>query len=363
MMCWQPWNELRTAVLILVLAGVASVSRASISREQIEADWQLQDRLRVTDSSVTREQDAAGACDGVKDGQWGFHTEHEDRPWWQVDLGKPHELDRLLVYNRTDFARESRPPDRAGFERRQGLPAGLSARRHDVPRPCRRQAARDSRSRASRPVSFGSNCPAGTTSTSTRSRSIRPATTRISPWASPAHKARSASGRESTVRLIPPCPLTWSWQRGMKLAHRLREMGVDVVRRRRGPRTARTKPRTSRRDGPFARWPWRIRSWTSTAFSSSSGPPARCRTSPTSTTAGGPGPAAASTSSTVSKGRRPACDASRRDGPKAVSFAPTCPTTASGCSSPTAATIPTSRTWRRWTRRSCPRTPSIRSTR
>ena len=107
MMCWQPWNELRTAVLILLLAGVAGVSRASISREQIEADWQLQDRLRAADSPVTREQDAAGACDGVKDGQWGFHTEHEDRPWWQVDLGKPHELDRLLVYNRTDFAQRA----------------------------------------------------------------------------------------------------------------------------------------------------------------------------------------------------------------------------------------------------------------
>ncbi len=88
----------------LLLLCMQNSSRASFSREQIEADWAIQDRLRVTESSVTREQDAAGACDGVKDGQWGFHTEHEDRPWWQVDLGRVHELDRLLVYNRTEFA-------------------------------------------------------------------------------------------------------------------------------------------------------------------------------------------------------------------------------------------------------------------
>lgn len=97
-------NGFRTAALILLFAGVSSSTQASVSREQIEADWAIQDRLRVADSSITREQDAAGACDGVKDGQWGFHTEHEDRPWWQVDLGTVCELDRLLVYNRTDFA-------------------------------------------------------------------------------------------------------------------------------------------------------------------------------------------------------------------------------------------------------------------
>ncbi len=75
-----------------------------VSRDLIEADWRLQDRLRTPELPVTREQDAAGACDGIKDGQWGFHTEHEDRPWWQVDLGACYELDHLRVYNRTDFA-------------------------------------------------------------------------------------------------------------------------------------------------------------------------------------------------------------------------------------------------------------------
>ena len=44
------------------------------TREQIEADWLRQDAVRSTPAAVTPEEDAAGACDGVKDGKWGFHT-------------------------------------------------------------------------------------------------------------------------------------------------------------------------------------------------------------------------------------------------------------------------------------------------
>jgi hypothetical protein len=81
---------------------------AGTSREQIEADWLHADALRETKTAggqsgtVTREQDAAGGCDGVKNGQWGFHTENEENPWWQVDLGQSGPLERVLVYNRCD---------------------------------------------------------------------------------------------------------------------------------------------------------------------------------------------------------------------------------------------------------------------
>jgi len=47
-------------------------------------------------------EDAAGGVDGVKDGKWGFHTENEPQPWWQVDLGQATALDHLLLYNRCD---------------------------------------------------------------------------------------------------------------------------------------------------------------------------------------------------------------------------------------------------------------------
>jgi FkbM family methyltransferase len=44
--------------------------------------------------------DASGANNGVRDGQMGFHTAYEDRPWWQVDLGHPHLLREVRIYNR-----------------------------------------------------------------------------------------------------------------------------------------------------------------------------------------------------------------------------------------------------------------------
>ena len=39
----------------------------------------------------------------MKTGGCGFHTaSNETDPWWQVDLGQPYALDRVVVYNRTD---------------------------------------------------------------------------------------------------------------------------------------------------------------------------------------------------------------------------------------------------------------------
>ena len=47
--------------------------------------------------------DAAGGCDGVKNGRCGFHTASgETDPWWQVDLGRCMRLDRVVIFNRTD---------------------------------------------------------------------------------------------------------------------------------------------------------------------------------------------------------------------------------------------------------------------
>lgn len=103
----QPRGGLQIAALSLLLAGIISPASAIFSRQQIEADWAVQDSLRVAESPVTPEQDAAGACDGIKDGQWGFHTQHEDRPWWQIDLGRSYDLDCLRLYNRTEFAQRA----------------------------------------------------------------------------------------------------------------------------------------------------------------------------------------------------------------------------------------------------------------
>ncbi|MBC8870681.1 MAG: discoidin domain-containing protein [Planctomycetes bacterium] len=56
----------------------------------------------------TTEQDAAGGCDGIKTGTWGFCTEREVNPWWQVDLGNSIPLDRVVIYNRCDGNVEDR---------------------------------------------------------------------------------------------------------------------------------------------------------------------------------------------------------------------------------------------------------------
>jgi len=103
-------------VLALVLLGALPVGRAADGDRAaigtdwariVEADWARQEILREAPAAspagrVAPDQDAAGGCDGVKDGQWGFHTEDEPQPWWQVDLGSVRPLDRVVLYNRCD---------------------------------------------------------------------------------------------------------------------------------------------------------------------------------------------------------------------------------------------------------------------
>ena len=69
---------------------------------RVEADWLLQEQVRWVTQAVTTAEDAAGGCDGVKDGKWGFHTAAESQPWWQVDLGSVQALDHVLIFNRCD---------------------------------------------------------------------------------------------------------------------------------------------------------------------------------------------------------------------------------------------------------------------
>lgn len=49
---------------------------------------------------------ANGAINGNKSGRFGFHTNIESNPWWQLDLGEDYELDGILVYNRMDAAQD-----------------------------------------------------------------------------------------------------------------------------------------------------------------------------------------------------------------------------------------------------------------
>ena len=113
-----------------VLAGEAAMpsrmAEGHPMRALIEADWVEQDvesalgkafwrtppapgPVKRNARGVTTAQDAAGGCDGIKNGHCGFHTASGERdPWWQVDLGKPYPLDRVVVFNRVDSGRARR---------------------------------------------------------------------------------------------------------------------------------------------------------------------------------------------------------------------------------------------------------------
>ena len=79
---------------------------AILAAGQLEADWLCENAVRgipvTRTGSVTAEEDAAGGCDGIMNGKWGFHTALEDDPWWQIDLKRSMRLDQIHVYNRCD---------------------------------------------------------------------------------------------------------------------------------------------------------------------------------------------------------------------------------------------------------------------
>jgi hypothetical protein len=71
----------------------------------VEEDWLRQAETRAAQPPpMLTSADAAGACDGIKNGQYGFHTGQKANPWWQVDLGRSQPIARVVVYNRLDYA-------------------------------------------------------------------------------------------------------------------------------------------------------------------------------------------------------------------------------------------------------------------
>jgi len=99
--------------LVLPLAMLFVVRTwAETADDILRRDWLRQAELRFCEepnlrtkaAAVTPEADAAGAVDGVFNESWGFHTEREENPWWQVDLQASVPLDRVVVHNRSgDF--------------------------------------------------------------------------------------------------------------------------------------------------------------------------------------------------------------------------------------------------------------------
>ena len=46
--------------------------------------------------------DAAGGIDGRQDGNFGFHTDFEESPWWMLDLGTLATIREIRLFNRLD---------------------------------------------------------------------------------------------------------------------------------------------------------------------------------------------------------------------------------------------------------------------
>ncbi|NLY02474.1 MAG: hypothetical protein GXY83_40860 [Rhodopirellula sp.] len=94
------------AILAFLSSIMAVSAEPAITSGQIENDWLRQNELRcrppIPLGTARPEEDAVGGCDGVKNGTWGFHTQNEDQPWWQVDLGQATPLDRIVLFNRCD---------------------------------------------------------------------------------------------------------------------------------------------------------------------------------------------------------------------------------------------------------------------
>lgn len=96
-------------ILVLLVCGAMYSSAAPESSpdwsQVLEKDWLLEAQLHAEAQHATHlstSDDAAGGCDGVTNGKWGFHTGLEANPWWQVDLGQVHPLSQVRVWNRAD---------------------------------------------------------------------------------------------------------------------------------------------------------------------------------------------------------------------------------------------------------------------
>lgn len=76
-------------------------------RQTLASNWLAEEHVALVASSlvkVTVEEDAAGGCDGIINGEWGFHTDEANEPWWQVDLGAVQPVNRVVVWNRCQAA-------------------------------------------------------------------------------------------------------------------------------------------------------------------------------------------------------------------------------------------------------------------
>ena len=345
----------------------AAETRAADSRDgraQIETDWTRQAvvrQLSPADNSVTAAQDAAGGCDGVINGTYGFHTSSDLQPWWQVDLGSVHQLARIVIYNRADGASERAAhlkvllsDDNAhwkeiyqhdgttflGATDQKPLVIDASAEsgrfvRIQLPGKSYLHLEEIQVYRQGSEANIALRKPASQSSTSSWSA-----------WDT------AGAPQDAEPETYPVAELI---ERGLLLAAELQKLGVNIDQPQtelrqlsqqwtavagRGWTEPAAQAVSDKLSGLCASWHWPIRCWISTTCCWSSGRPARSRTCRTSTTAGSRVPAAGCTCWRISRATHRGCAALPESFPAGSFLRPDLSYDGRRCCLPTASTIP-----------------------
>ena len=92
----------------------ATTVKSSVDDAQKKVNLALNRPTLVSSTSIYSKhkditKDGGGAVDGDKHrGMYGFHTNKENSPWWQVDLGEGAVIQEIKVYNRASDAGRAR---------------------------------------------------------------------------------------------------------------------------------------------------------------------------------------------------------------------------------------------------------------
>ena len=82
---------------------VKNVAREKSFREPPSKNLALNKPAKQSSlSKWSKPNDALGGVNGIKNGSFGFHTDKEVNPWWEVDLLDVYKLTEIWVYNRVN---------------------------------------------------------------------------------------------------------------------------------------------------------------------------------------------------------------------------------------------------------------------
>jgi hypothetical protein len=94
----------RWAAATLLTAALAGIAFWALSPRNIAL------HKPATGSSRAFDTTAAGAVDGHRYGQLGFHSEADESPWLSIDLGQTYAIQRIKAYGRADCCYDQSVP-------------------------------------------------------------------------------------------------------------------------------------------------------------------------------------------------------------------------------------------------------------